>query len=129
MSMRVRAFRSIIHQDGSYFDNPAHTPGKLITRLATDAPNVKASMDTRLARVVQGTLALITSIIISVIMDWKFGLACSSFFIVLGIFQFTIARIAHAHALKFAQGDEAGRVSILLYVPSETSECDVSDCH
>uniref|UniRef100_A0AC34G6H0 Uncharacterized protein n=1 Tax=Panagrolaimus sp. ES5 TaxID=591445 RepID=A0AC34G6H0_9BILA len=49
MSMRVRAFRSIIYQDGSYFDNPAHTPGKLITRLATDAPNVKASMDTRFA--------------------------------------------------------------------------------
>uniref|UniRef100_A0AC35GH43 ABC transmembrane type-1 domain-containing protein n=1 Tax=Panagrolaimus sp. PS1159 TaxID=55785 RepID=A0AC35GH43_9BILA len=112
MSMRVRAFRSIIYQDGSYFDNPAHTPGKLITRLATDAPNVKAAMDTRLARVVQGGLALLTAVVISVAMDVKFGFACSSFFVLLGIIQFTIARIAHAHALKFAQGDEAGRIAI-----------------
>ena len=110
--MRVRAFRSIIYQDGSYFDNASHTPGKLISRLATDAPNVKASMDTRLARVTQGVLSLVTAIIISVIMDWKFGLACSSFFILLGVFTMTIARIAHSHAIKFAQSDEAGRESI-----------------
>ncbi|KAJ1349956.1 hypothetical protein KIN20_005640 [Parelaphostrongylus tenuis] len=28
--------------DAAYFDNPEHAPGRLITRLATDAPNVKA---------------------------------------------------------------------------------------
>uniref|UniRef100_A0AC35F3C5 ABC transmembrane type-1 domain-containing protein n=1 Tax=Panagrolaimus sp. PS1159 TaxID=55785 RepID=A0AC35F3C5_9BILA len=112
MSMRVRAFRSIIYQDGSYFDNPAHTPGKLITRLATDAPNVKAAMDTRLARVAQGILALLAAVVISVFMDWKFALTCSMAFVFLGIFQFTIAKMAHSQAVKFAQSDEAGRIAI-----------------
>uniref|UniRef100_A0A914NY86 Uncharacterized protein n=1 Tax=Panagrolaimus davidi TaxID=227884 RepID=A0A914NY86_9BILA len=112
MSMRVRAFRSIIYQDGSYFDNPAHTPGKLITRLATDAPNVKAAMDTRLARVAQGILALLAAVVISAFMDWKFALTCSMAFVFLGIFQFTIAKMAHSQAVKFAQSDEAGRVRV-----------------
>ena len=113
--MRVRAFRSIIHQDGSYFDNPTHTPGKLITRLATDAPNVKASMDTRLARVTQGILALLAAVVISAFMDWKFALTCSSAFVFLGIFQFAIAKMAHSQAVKFAQSDEAGRVGLIKY--------------
>lgn len=42
MSFRTRAFRNILMQDAAYFDNPVHAPGKLITRLASDAPNVKA---------------------------------------------------------------------------------------
>lgn len=42
LSFRVRSFRNILLQDAAYFDQPEHTPGKLITRLATDAPNVKA---------------------------------------------------------------------------------------
>ncbi|KIH45301.1 hypothetical protein ANCDUO_24657 [Ancylostoma duodenale] len=42
MRFRVQSFKNLLFQDASYFDNPAHTPGKLITRLATDAPNIKA---------------------------------------------------------------------------------------
>lgn len=112
MNMRIRAFRSIISQDGSYFDNPAHTPGKLISRLATDTPNVKAAMDTRLGRVVQGVLSLITAIVISLFIDWPYALACSVIFIVLGFCQFLVAKLAHSKAVKFAQTDEAGRIAI-----------------
>ncbi|KAE9548663.1 hypothetical protein FO519_008121, partial [Halicephalobus sp. NKZ332] len=112
MNMRVRAFRSIISQDGYYFDNPAHTPGKLISRLATDTPNVKAAMDTRMGRVVQGILSLITAIIISLFIDWVYALTCSVIFIILGSFQFFVAKIAHSKAVKFAQSDEAGRIAI-----------------
>lgn len=42
LSFRVRSFRNILLQEAAYFDQPEHTPGKLITRLASDAPNVKA---------------------------------------------------------------------------------------
>lgn len=112
MNMRIRAFKNIMYQDGSYFDNPAHTPGKLISRLATDAPNVKASMDTRLGRVTQGIMSLIAAIIISLFIDWVYALACSASFIVLGSFQFFVAKVAHSKAVKFAQSDEAGRIAI-----------------
>lgn len=39
---RIRAFRNILYQDATYFDDPKCVPGKLITRLASDAPNMKA---------------------------------------------------------------------------------------
>lgn len=39
---RVKALKSILLQDAAYFDDPAHAPGKLITRLATDAVKIKA---------------------------------------------------------------------------------------
>ncbi|KIH67650.1 ABC transporter, ATP-binding protein [Ancylostoma duodenale] len=42
LTYRVKAFRNILYQDAAYFDNPQHAPGRLITRLARDAPNVKA---------------------------------------------------------------------------------------
>jgi ATP-binding cassette subfamily B (MDR/TAP) protein 1 len=42
MNFRLSSFGNILQQDAAYFDNPIHTPGQLITRLATDAPNVKA---------------------------------------------------------------------------------------
>ncbi|KJH41504.1 ABC transporter, ATP-binding protein [Dictyocaulus viviparus] len=41
LSLRIKTFRSILYQDAAYFDNPEHSPGRLITRLATDAPNIK----------------------------------------------------------------------------------------
>lgn len=44
---RVRSFHNILHQDAAFFDNPVHSPGKIITRLAVDAPNIKAVRDFR----------------------------------------------------------------------------------
>ena len=32
----------LLSQDVSYFDQPRHASGKLCTRLATDAPNIKS---------------------------------------------------------------------------------------
>uniref|UniRef100_A0A7E4UZ02 ABC transmembrane type-1 domain-containing protein n=1 Tax=Panagrellus redivivus TaxID=6233 RepID=A0A7E4UZ02_PANRE len=112
MGMRVRAFRAILSQDGAYFDNPAHTPGKLIARLATDAPNVKAAMDTRLGRIVQGVLSLIAATAMSAWIHLGLAFACCSIFIVMGIFMFAVAKIAHSRAAKFARNDESGRIAI-----------------
>lgn len=60
MEFRVRAFRNILLQDAAYFDSPQHAPGKLITRLATDAPNVKA------VRIMRCPFIFITSAVITV---------------------------------------------------------------
>jgi ABC-type multidrug transport system fused ATPase/permease subunit len=42
MRMRMAAFRNILRQDVSYFDDARHSTGKICTRLATDAPNIRA---------------------------------------------------------------------------------------
>lgn len=110
----MRAFANILMQDASYFDNPQHTPGKLITRLATDAPNVKAAMDTRLGRVFLGIMSLITAIVISMVINFWLTCVCSLLFIFLGLFQFLVARQVHHMRVKMAQNDESGRVSRLV---------------
>ncbi len=38
----MKVFRNVLRQHVAYFDDPKHSTGKIGTRLATDAPNVKA---------------------------------------------------------------------------------------
>ncbi|CAJ0587030.1 unnamed protein product, partial [Mesorhabditis spiculigera] len=65
MRMRLRLFGNLLRQDGAYFDNPNHSSGKLTTRLATDAPNIRAAIDQRLADVLQSISAITAGIIIA----------------------------------------------------------------
>jgi hypothetical protein len=41
MRMRMKVFTNLMRQDAAFFDDPLHATGKICTRLATDAPNVK----------------------------------------------------------------------------------------
>uniref|UniRef100_A0AC35U4S4 Multidrug resistance protein 1 n=1 Tax=Rhabditophanes sp. KR3021 TaxID=114890 RepID=A0AC35U4S4_9BILA len=63
--LRVALFKNIISQDGGYYDNLQNAPGKLTNRLATDAPNVRAAIDQRLADVMQSVSAIFASIVIA----------------------------------------------------------------
>ncbi|KAI6228041.1 hypothetical protein M3Y95_00580600 [Aphelenchoides besseyi] len=113
MHLRLRAFKSVLNQDIAFFDNPQHTvPGKLIARLATDAPNVKAAMDSRLSRVAQGILSLFTAIIFSMFIDLPLTLVCSLLFIVQGALQVVLARRVHRNHVQRATSDEAGRYAV-----------------
>uniref|UniRef100_A0AC35TLG3 ABC transmembrane type-1 domain-containing protein n=1 Tax=Rhabditophanes sp. KR3021 TaxID=114890 RepID=A0AC35TLG3_9BILA len=112
MKMRVSAFKNMLNQDGAYFDDPKHTPGKLITRLATDAPNVKAAMDLRLAKVLQGVCSMISAIIMAMFFNYKLTLCGAFLFICQGCFQFFLAKKVHQHSLRMVEQDEAGRLAI-----------------
>ncbi|ETN84287.1 ABC transporter, ATP-binding protein [Necator americanus] len=63
--LRVSLFSNIVHQDGEYFDREDHSSGKLTTRLATDAPNIRAAIDQRLADVVGAVSSMIGGISIA----------------------------------------------------------------
>ncbi|CAD6199817.1 unnamed protein product [Caenorhabditis auriculariae] len=63
--MRLDLFSHILRQDGEYFDRPEHATGRLTTRLATDAPNIRAAIDQRLADVVQGFSAIVGGVVIA----------------------------------------------------------------
>lgn len=42
MRLRSKVFHNVMRMDATYLDMPRHSPGKITTRLATDAPNVKS---------------------------------------------------------------------------------------
>ncbi|KAF8362844.1 pgp-4 [Pristionchus pacificus] len=63
--MRISLFTNIVTQDGEYFDQIEHSPGRLTTRLASDAPNIRAAIDQRLADVLQAASSIIAAIIIA----------------------------------------------------------------
>ncbi|KAK0393429.1 hypothetical protein QR680_000208 [Steinernema hermaphroditum] len=63
--LRLKLFENIIKQDGEYFDSLDHSSGKLTTRLATDAPNIRAAIDQRLADVLQSISAMVAGISIA----------------------------------------------------------------
>ncbi|KJH46451.1 ABC transporter, ATP-binding protein [Dictyocaulus viviparus] len=74
MRLRMDVFKNIMRQDVSYFDDPKHNTGTLTTRLASDAPNVQAAIDQRLAEVMQGVCALIAGIIVAFCYGWNIAL-------------------------------------------------------
>lgn len=112
MRFRVAAFRNILYQDAGYFDNPAHTAGKLITRLASDAPNVKAVVDSRLIQVVQGITAVAVSIIIAFVYSWQIALLGILYLSYLTFTTIFLAYKVMATNMKLARTDEAGRIAI-----------------
>ncbi|CAD5212275.1 unnamed protein product [Bursaphelenchus okinawaensis] len=65
MRLRIEVFKNILRQDGTYFDDVRHSTGKLTARLASDAPNVQAAIDQRLAEVLQGLVSLVCGVTIA----------------------------------------------------------------
>ncbi|CAB3411421.1 unnamed protein product [Caenorhabditis bovis] len=63
--LRLQLFSNILRQDGEYFDRPEHAAGRLTTRLATDAPNIRAAIDQRLADAVQSVSAVIGGVVVA----------------------------------------------------------------
>uniref|UniRef100_A0A915PV66 Uncharacterized protein n=1 Tax=Setaria digitata TaxID=48799 RepID=A0A915PV66_9BILA len=60
--LRVAIFVNIINQDGEYFDSPNHASGNLITRLAADAPNIRAAIDHRFADALQAVTSMVVGV-------------------------------------------------------------------
>ncbi|KQK09335.1 ABC transporter B family member 4 isoform X2 [Brachypodium distachyon] len=69
--IRALSFRSIIHQEVAWFDDPKNSSGALGARLSVDALNVRRLVGDNLALTVQIISTLITGFIIAVVADWK----------------------------------------------------------
>uniref|UniRef100_A0A914WVT4 ABC-type xenobiotic transporter n=1 Tax=Plectus sambesii TaxID=2011161 RepID=A0A914WVT4_9BILA len=96
MRLRFLVFKNVLRQDIGYFDHPAHSSGKICTRLATDAPNIKSAIDYRLGSVVSAAVSISAGIGIAFFYGWKMAL------VVLVIFP--LAGVAESLQVKFQEG-------------------------
>uniref|UniRef100_A0AC35FBA3 p-glycoprotein n=1 Tax=Panagrolaimus sp. PS1159 TaxID=55785 RepID=A0AC35FBA3_9BILA len=115
LTMRIRSklFRNILRQDVAYFDMPTHSSGKLCTRLASDAPNVKSAIDYRLGSVFSAIVSVGAGICIAFYFNWQMAL------LVIAIFP--LGAVGQALELKYAEGrgvkdakdmENAGKVAL-----------------
>ncbi|ULT83475.1 hypothetical protein L3Y34_012601 [Caenorhabditis briggsae] len=109
---RVDAFRNLLYQDSAYFDNPAHAPGSLITRLAADPPSVKAVVDGRMMQVIYAFSAVVACVTIGFIYCWQVAILGTSLIFFLGFVMCGLAFKITILAVEHMQNDDAGKVAI-----------------
>ncbi|GMS96011.1 hypothetical protein PENTCL1PPCAC_18186, partial [Pristionchus entomophagus] len=103
MRLRLNVFKSILSMQISYMDEPKHAPGKLCTRLATDAPMIKSALDFRLGQVFGAVIGIGCGLGIAFYYGWQMAL------LMIGIFP--LAAVGQAIQVKYirnrASGDNA----------------------
>ncbi|CAL4974577.1 unnamed protein product [Urochloa decumbens] len=72
--IRALSFRSIVHQDVAWFDDPKNSSGALGAKLSVDALNVRRLVGDNLALLTQVISTLITGFVIAFVADWKLTL-------------------------------------------------------
>ncbi|CEF69681.1 LP14331p [Strongyloides ratti] len=112
LKYRIAAFRNILYQDGSFFDQKINSPGELITRLATDVPNIRSVLDGRILQIIYALSAVITCIAMSFIYSWEVSTLGTGLIIVLGVTQTYLAYTIHKKNIESVKKDEAGKIAI-----------------
>ena len=112
VKLRVAAFKNILFQDAGFFDNLNHTPGKLITRLASDTPNIKSVIDGRMFQVTHCCTAILVSLIIAFIYSWQLALLGIGMLAFLAFSLIFLAYKVMTKNMELAHNDEAGRTAI-----------------
>ncbi|XP_071661151.1 ATP-binding cassette sub-family B member 5 isoform X2 [Patagioenas fasciata] len=112
MRLRSLSFRALLQQEIGWYDDQKNAVGVLLTRLATDASQVKGATGSRLGLMTMTVCTLLTAIIIAFIYGWQLTL------LILACIPFVIATNAvsvsavSGHAAKDQKAlEEAGRIS------------------
>ncbi|XP_063817690.1 ATP-dependent translocase ABCB1-like isoform X2 [Pseudophryne corroboree] len=112
MRLRSLSFKALLRQEIGFFDDHANAVGVLLTRLATDASQVKGATGTRIGLITMTVCTLLTAIIIAFVYGWQLTLlilACVPFLI--GA-NFIRMKSMSGHASKDQKAlEEAGRIS------------------
>ncbi|NWR27560.1 MDR1 protein, partial [Tachuris rubrigastra] len=112
MRLRSLSFRALLQQEIGWYDDQKNAVGVLLTRLATDASQVKGATGSRLALMTMTVFTLVTAIIIAFVYGWQLTLlilACIPYIIVTNAVS---AKSMSGHAAKDQKAlEEAGRIS------------------
>ncbi|XP_077124833.1 ATP-binding cassette sub-family B member 5-like isoform X1 [Ranitomeya variabilis] len=74
MRLRQMAFKSMLRQEMSWFDDKKNSTGALTTRLATDASQIQAATGSRLGLIAENLSTMGVGIIVSFIFGWEMTL-------------------------------------------------------
>ncbi|KAK9922567.1 hypothetical protein M0R45_031028 [Rubus argutus] len=88
--IRFLTFQKVVHQQISWFDDPANSSGAIGARLSSDASTVKALVGDALALIAQNIATIIAGLIIGFTANWKLALlilAVSPLMIMQGVLQ------------------------------------------
>ncbi|NXG04871.1 MDR1 protein, partial [Sakesphorus luctuosus] len=112
MRLRSLSFRALLQQEIGWYDDQKNAVGVLLTRLATDASQVKGATGSRLALMTMTVFTLVTAIIIAFVYGWQLTLlilACIPYIIVTNAMS---VKSMSGHAAKDQKAlEEAGRIS------------------
>ncbi|NXC88004.1 MDR1 protein, partial [Cercotrichas coryphoeus] len=112
MRLRSLSFRALLQQEIGWYDDQKNAVGVLLTRLATDASQVKGATGSRLALMTMTVFALVTAIVVAFVYSWQLTLlvlACIPF--VAGANAVNASSMA-GHAAEDQKAlEEAGRIS------------------
>ncbi|KAM3681012.1 ATP-binding cassette sub-family B member 5 isoform 3-T3 [Ammospiza maritima maritima] len=112
MRLRSLSFRALLQQEIGWYDDQKNAVGVLLTRLATDASQVKGATGSRLALMTMTAFTLVTAIIIAFVYSWQLTLlilACIPYIVVANAVN---ASSMSGHAAEDQKAlEEAGRIS------------------
>ncbi|NXO14555.1 MDR1 protein, partial [Oriolus oriolus] len=110
--LRFLSFRALLQQEIGWYDDQKNAVGVLLTRLATDASQVKGATGSRLALMTMTVFTLTTAIIIAFVYGWQLTLlilACIPF--IVGANAVSASSMS-GHAAEDQKAlEEAGRIS------------------
>ncbi|KAJ7322390.1 hypothetical protein JRQ81_018677, partial [Phrynocephalus forsythii] len=112
MRLRSLSFKALLQQEIGWFDDHNNGIGILLTRLATDASQVKGATGTRLALLTMTVFTLVTALVIAFVHGWQLTLlilACIPF---IATTQAIRVKSMAGHAANDQKAlEEAGRIS------------------
>ncbi|KAJ0081777.1 hypothetical protein Patl1_10088 [Pistacia atlantica] len=88
--IRASTFEKVVHQEISWFDDPANSSGAIGARLSTDASQVRSIVGDALALIVQNIATITAGLVIAFTANWILAfviLAVSPFILIQGFLQ------------------------------------------